>query len=110
MAGLATVFGPGGMLFTLLKHCPGSKLSLAKPQPPWLTRELVLKSVLLPRTVLQFISSWSAGFCLSNIASSDLVWRGPVPKMWVTPSVRPSRWHDPQLLHASFDILPLKFR
>jgi len=36
---------------------PGSNLSLAKPQPPWLTRELVLKSVLLPRTALQFRSS-----------------------------------------------------
>src|SRR5262249_40662719 len=32
------------------------------------------------------------------------------PKIQVTPSASPSGWQDPQLLQASFDILPLKFR
>ena len=45
-----------------------------------------------------------------NIPSSGSVWRGPVPKLQVTPSASPSGWQDPQLLQASFDILPLKFR
>ena len=29
------------------------KATLAKPQPPWVARELALKSVLLPRTEVQ---------------------------------------------------------
>ena len=47
---------------------------------------------------------------LLNIPSSGFVWRGPVPKIQVTPSASPSGWQDPQLLQASFDCLPLKFR
>ncbi len=46
---------------------------------------------------------------LLNMPSSGFVWRGPVPKIQVTPSASPSGWHDPQLLQASFDCLPLKF-
>ena len=45
-----------------------------------------------------------------NIPSSGFVWRGPVPKIQVTPSASPSGWQDPQLLQASFDCLPLKSR
>ena len=48
--------------------------------------------------------------CFANIPSSGFVWRGPVPKLQVTPSASPSGWQDPQLLQASFDCLPLKFR
>ena len=44
--------------------------------------------------------------CLQNIPSSGIVWRGPVPKIQVTPSASPSGWHDPQLLQASFDSCP----
>ena len=33
-----------------------------------------------------------------------------MPKIQVTPSASPSGWQDPQLLQASFDCLPLKFR
>src|SRR5262245_62833639 len=47
---------------------------------------------------------------LLNIPSSGFVWRGPVPKIQVTPSASPSGWQDPQLLQASFDCLPRKFR
>src|SRR5215468_10546893 len=105
MAGFATVVAP------LTKHCPGSKLSLVKPQPPWTPRELLLKSVLLPRMELQLSRPWSSELVnLLNMPSSGFVWRGPVPKIQVTPSASPSGWHDPQLLQASFDILPLKFR
>jgi hypothetical protein len=32
---------------------------------------------------------------LLNIPSSDFVWRGPVPKIQVTPSASPSGWQDP---------------
>src|SRR5262249_61877765 len=39
-----------------------------------------------------------------------LAWLGQLPKIQVTPSASPSGWHDPQLLQASFDCLPLKFR
>ena len=42
--------------------------------------------------------------------SSGSVCRGPVPKNQLTPSANPSGWHEPQLLQASFDALPLKFR
>src|SRR5215467_2693386 len=105
MAGFASVVAP------LVKHCPGSKRSLANPQPPWTARELLLKSVLLPRMALQLSSPWSSMLVnLLNMPSSGLVWRGPVPKIQVAPSASPSGWQDPQLLQASFDILPLKFR
>src|SRR6266545_4702627 len=104
MAGFASV------VFPLAKHCPGSKSSLAKPQPPWVARELLLKSVLLPRMELQLSRPWSSMLVpLLNMPSSGFVWRGPVPKVQVTPSASPSGWQDPQLLQASFDILPLKF-
>src|SRR5215468_2391531 len=86
-------------------------MSLAKPQPPWTPRELLLKSVLLPRIELQLSSPWSDTLVdLLNVPSSGFVWRGPVPKIHVTPSASPSGWQDPQLLQASFDCLPLKFR
>src|SRR6516165_596345 len=104
MAGLASVVLP------LAKHCPGSKLSLAKPQPNWTARELLLKSVMLSRMALQLSRLRSCGFCLEKVPSDGIVRRGPVPKIQVTPSLSPSAWHDPQLLQASFDALPLKFR
>src|SRR5215467_1267084 len=105
MAGFASVVAP------LAKHCPGSNLALAKPQPPWVTRELALKSVLLPRMALQLSRPWSSELVpLLNMPSSGFVWRGPVPKIQVAPSASPSGWQDPQLLQASFDCLPLKFR
>src|SRR4030095_15389319 len=86
-------------------------LSLAKPQPPWVTRELALKSVLLPRIALQLSRPWSSMLVpLLNVPSSGFVWRGPVPKIQVTPSASPSGWQDPQLLQASCDCLPRKFR
>src|SRR4029450_7207241 len=95
----------------LAKHCPGSKSSLAKPQPPCTPREVLLKSVLLPRMDLQLSSPWSSMLVnLLNVPSSGFVWRGPVPKIQVTPSANPSGWQDPQLLQASCDCLPLKFR
>src|SRR5215468_6438316 len=105
MAGFATVVAP------LAKHCPGSKLSLAKPQPPCTPRELLLKSVLLPRMALQLSRPWSDTLVnLLNMPSNGFVWRGPVPKIQVTRSESPSGWQDPQLLQPSFDCLPLKFR
>src|SRR5215510_8630380 len=101
----------GGVMFPIAKHCPGAVISLAKPQPPWVTRELLLKSVLLPRIALQLSRPASLMLVpLLNIPSSGFVWRGPVPKIQVTPSANPSGWQDPQLLQASFDCLPLKFR
>ena len=39
-----------------------------------------------------------------------MVWRGPSPKIQVTPSARPSSWHEPQELQASSDCLPRKSR
>ena len=75
-----------------------------------MAREFALKSVLLPRTALQFSRAWSSGVPLLNIPSNGFVCRGPVPNIHVTPSDRPSGWQDPQLLHASFDALPRKFR
>src|SRR5882724_8542521 len=105
MAGFAGVAAPN------VKHCPGAKSSLAKPQPPWTARELLLKSVLLPRMALQLSRPASLMLVpLLNVPSSGFVWRGPVPKIQVTPSASPSGWQDPQLLQASFDCLPLKFR
>src|SRR5215831_3148424 len=105
MAGLAVVVLP------FAKHCPGSKSSLAKPQPPCVARELLLKSVLLPRTALQLSRRWSDELVnLLNVPSSDMVWRDPVPKIQVAPSANPSGWQDPQLLQPSLDCLPLKFR
>src|SRR5262252_8421649 len=84
-------------------------MSLAKPQPPWTPRELLLKSVLLPRIALQLSRPWSDTFVnLLNMPSSGFVWRGPVPKIQVTRSESPSGWQDPQLLQPSFDCLPLK--
>src|SRR5262245_3115972 len=101
----------GGVMFPIAKHCPGAVISLANPQPPWVARELALKSVLLPRTALQLSRPWSDTLVnLLNVPSNGFVWRGPVPKIQVTPSARPSGWHEPQLLHASFDCLPLKLR
>src|SRR5919109_5250455 len=104
MAGFAGVAAPN------VKHCPGANASLAKPQPPWTPRELLLKSVLLPRMALQLSRPLSSGVLLLNVPSSGFVWRGPVPKIQVTPSASPPGWQDPQLLQASFDCLPLKFR
>src|SRR5215510_1697332 len=105
MAGFAGVAAPN------VKHCPGAVISLAKPQPPWTPRELALKSVLLPRMALQLSRPASVMLVpLLNIPSSDFVWRGPVPKIQVTPSASPSGWQEPQLLQASLDILPLKSR
>ena len=70
-----------------------------------------MKSVLLPRMALQLSMPTSLMLVpLLNIPSSGFVWRGPVPKIQVTPSASPSGWQDPQLLQASFDCLPLKFR
>src|SRR5262249_45932577 len=101
----------GGVFAPIAKHCPGAVMSLAKPQPPWTPRELLLKSVLLPRMALQLSRRWSDTLVnLLNMPSSDMVWRGPVPKIQVTPSANPSGWQDPQLLQPSLDILPLKFR
>src|SRR5262249_55803694 len=95
----------------MAKHCPGTVISLPKPQPPCTPRELLLKSVLLPRMALQLSKPWSATLVnLLNIPSRGFVWRGPVPKIQVTPSANPSGWQDPQLLQPSFDCLPLKFR
>src|SRR5262249_40395984 len=86
-------------------------ISLAKPQPPCVARELLLKSVLLPRTALQLSRAWSDTLVnLLNIPSSGFVWRGPVPKIQVTPSANPSGWHEPQLLQSSLDCFPLKLR
>ena len=42
-----------GVAFPIGEALAGVKVSLAKPQPPWVARELALKSVLLPRTALQ---------------------------------------------------------
>src|SRR4029450_8992770 len=90
---------------------PPVATTLAKPQPPCTPRELLLKSVLLPRIALQLSSPWSSMLVpLLNMPSSGFVWRGPVPKIQVTPSASPSGWQDPQLLQASFDCLPLKSR
>ena len=83
--------------------------ALAKPQPSWVARELLLNSVLLPRTALQLRMPWSRLMSLANIPSSGFVWRGPVPKDQVTPSASPSGWHDPQLLQPLFDCLPRNF-
>src|SRR5262249_46092078 len=105
MAGFAGVVDP------IAKHCPGAVISLAKPQPPWTARELLLKSVLLPRMALQLSRPWSDMLVnLLNMPSSAMVHRGPVPKIQVTPSANPSGWQDPQLLQPSLDCLPLKFR
>src|SRR5919109_3052489 len=115
MAGFAGVMG-GGVAGSVELHwaggsIPGAALSLAKPQPPWVAREFALKSVLLPRMALQLSRPWSSMLVnLLNMPSSGFVWRGPVPKIQVTPSASPSGWQDPQLLQASFDCLPLKFR
>src|SRR5215469_15153476 len=92
----------------LAMQFPGSVISLAKPHPPCVALELLLKSVLLPRTALQFRRAWSDGLSLANMPSNGFVWRGPVPKYQVTPSDSPSGWHEPQLLHASLDCLPRK--
>src|SRR5215831_15341950 len=101
----------GGVMFPRAKHCPGAVISLAKPQPPCTPRELLLKSVLLPRMALQLSRPWSDTLVsLLNVPSNGFVWRGPVPKIQVTRSERPSGWQDPQLLQPSFDCLPLKFR
>src|SRR5262244_723613 len=100
-----------GVMFPMAKHCPGAVISLAKPQPPCTPRELLLKSVLLPRMALQLSRPWSDTLVnLLNMPSSGFVWRGPVPKIQVTRSESPSGWQDPQLLQPSFDCLPLKFR
>src|SRR5215471_3644272 len=100
-----------GVMFPIEKHCPGAVISLAKPQPPWVTRELLLKSVLLPRMALQLSRPWSDTLVsLLNMPSNGFVCRGPVPKIQVTRSESPSGWQDPQLLQPSFDCLPLKFR
>ncbi|PYS38452.1 MAG: hypothetical protein DMG14_17555 [Acidobacteria bacterium] len=103
--------GFAGVAVPIVKHCPGAKISLAKPQPPCVARELLLNSVLLPRTALQLSRAWSETLVnLLNVPSSGFVWRGPVPKIQVTPSASPSGWHEPQLLQASLDCFPLKLR
>src|SRR5215831_9700363 len=93
------------------KHCPGADASLAKPQPPWVTRELLLKSVLLPRMALQLSRPWSSMLVpLLNMPSSGFVWRGPVPKIQVAPWATPPVCRDRQLLKATLDCLPFNFR
>src|SRR5262249_60118473 len=79
--------------------------SPAKPLPPWTARELLLKSVTLPRTALQLEMRWSTGLSFAKNASSGSVWRGPSGKLHVTLSVRPSGWHAAQLDHALSDAL-----
>src|SRR3989475_10208322 len=82
--------------------------SPAKPLPPWTPRELLLKSVTLPRTALQLEMRWSAGLSLAKKASSGNVCRGPSAKLQVTLSVSPSGWQELQLDQALSDALPRK--
>ena len=70
----------------------------AKPKPPCTPRALLLKSVMLPMTADQFEMRWSAGFSFEKKASSEIVWRGPVPKIQVTLSAASRQgWHEAQL-------------
>ena len=80
--------------------------SPANPFPPCTARELLLKSVRLPRTALQFEMRWSTGLSLAKKASSGRVWRGPSGKLQVTLSVSPSGWQEPQLDQALSAALP----
>ena len=95
----------GGILQLQAGSIPG-RHHTGEAAAPWTPRELLLKSVLLPRMALQLSSPWSSMLVnLLNMPSSGLVWRGPVPKIQVTPSASPSGWQDPQLLQASRDCL-----
>ena len=49
---------------------------------------------------------WARLGACENVPSIDTVWRGPVGKIQVMLSVRPSGWHEPQLLQLSFDHRP----
>src|SRR5213593_106675 len=80
--------------------------SPANPFPPCTARELLLKSVTLPRTALQFEIRWSAGLSFAKKASSGRVCRGPSGKLQVTLSVSPSGWQAAQLDQALSDALP----
>src|SRR5215813_2310972 len=101
------MFGLAGVVSPNVVHVPGgANASLAKPQPPWTLRALVLKSVLLPRAALQSTSFWSSGLSLANKASSGSVCRGPAGNIQVTPSESPSGWQEAQLLQALFEALP----
>src|SRR5439155_26853713 len=80
--------------------------SPANPFPPCTARELLLKSVTLPRTALQFEMRWSTGLSLAKKASSGRVWRGLSGERQVTLSVSPSGWQEPQLDQALSAALP----
>src|SRR5437867_1630641 len=80
--------------------------SPANPFPPCTARELLLKSVTLPRTALQLEMRWSTGLSLAKKASSGSVWRGPSGKLQVTLSVSPSGWQALQLDQALSEALP----
>src|SRR5918998_5392620 len=98
MLGLAGVFGPW------VAHAPaGANASLAKPHPPWTTRELLLKSVLLPRSALHSTSFWSSPLSFATKASRGRVERGPAAKIQVTLSPSPSGWQEAQLLQPLSD-------
>ena len=85
--------------------------SLANPTPPCTPRELLLKSVTQSRAALQLLIRVScAPSTLEYRLFIGIVWRGPSPKIQVTPSARPSSWHEPQELQASSDCLPRKSR
>src|SRR6516162_10754823 len=72
MAGLASVVLP------LAKHCPGSKLSLAKPQPNWTARELLLKSVTAASAGSQAVSAITAHRTIPAPAESIAAPAGPM--------------------------------
>src|ERR1700675_1989608 len=74
--------------------------------PPWTFRELLLKSVLLPRAHDHRMHRWSSGLCLLKVPSSEIVERGPAAKIQVTLSESPSGWQDAHELHALFDCFP----
>ena len=72
------------------KHCPGAMRSLAKPQPPWVDSGVVVEvGVTVSRIELQLSRLWSSYTLVSllilHAVHSGLVWRGPVPKIQVTP-------------------------
>jgi hypothetical protein len=68
------MFGLAGVVAPRAVQVPGeANASLAKPQPPWTLRALLLKSVLLPRAALQSTIFWSSGLSLANKASSGSV-------------------------------------
>ena len=89
----------------------GAERRIARERPPCTPRELLLKSVTLSRAALQLLIRVScAPLTLEYKPSMGIVWRGPSPKIQVTPSARPSSWHEPQELQAFPDCLPRKSR